>query len=72
MVAEGIELGYFRTSLVPELAAKSIWASLHGVTMMMIHIPTFPRLTSDSDAPDRETFIKMHADQLIRGLEATR
>lgn len=71
MVAEGKELGYFRASLEPELAAKSIWASLHGLTMMMIHIPTFPRLTSDSDAPDRETFIKMHADQLVRGLEAT-
>lgn len=72
MVSEGIELGHFRSNLKPELAAKSIWASLHGLTMMMIHIPTFPRLTSESDAPDRETFIKMHADQLVRGLEATR
>lgn len=69
MVSEGVELGHFRSSLDAELAAKSIWASLHGLTMMMIHIPTFPRLTSDSDAPDRETFIQMHANQLVRGLE---
>ncbi|MEM1086911.1 MAG: TetR/AcrR family transcriptional regulator [Pseudomonadota bacterium] len=70
MVAEGIELGHFRSDLDPELAAKSIWASMHGLTMMMIHIPTYPRLSADSDAPDRETFINMHADQLVRGLES--
>ncbi|MEL7232491.1 MAG: TetR/AcrR family transcriptional regulator, partial [Pseudomonadota bacterium] len=69
MVSEGIELGHFRPELDSELAAKSIWASMHGLTMMMIHIPTFPRLSADSQAPDRDTFIMMHADQLVRGLE---
>ncbi|MEL8055813.1 MAG: TetR/AcrR family transcriptional regulator [Pseudomonadota bacterium] len=70
MMAEGIELGHFRKDLDPELAAKSIWASLHGLTMMMIHIPTYPRLSADSEAPDRETFIQIHADHLVRGLES--
>ncbi|MEM1035490.1 MAG: TetR/AcrR family transcriptional regulator [Pseudomonadota bacterium] len=70
MMEEGIDLGHFRDNLDPELAAKSIWASLHGLTMMMIHIPTYPRLSADSEAPDRETFIQMHADHLVRGLES--
>ncbi|MEM7492226.1 MAG: TetR/AcrR family transcriptional regulator [Pseudomonadota bacterium] len=70
MVVEGKELGHFRSDLDPELAAKSLWASMHGLTMMMIHIPTYPRLSADSDAPDREAFIQMHADHLVRGLES--
>ncbi|MEO1643304.1 MAG: TetR/AcrR family transcriptional regulator [Pseudomonadota bacterium] len=69
MVSEGIELGYFRSDLNPELAAKSIWASLHGLTMMMIHIPTFPALSADRGQANREDFIMMHADQMVRGLE---
>ncbi|MEM1390503.1 MAG: TetR/AcrR family transcriptional regulator [Pseudomonadota bacterium] len=70
MVAEGVDLGHFRNDLDAELAAKSIWASMHGLTMMMIHIPTFPRLSADSQAPDRDAFIDMHADHLVRGLES--
>lgn len=70
MVSEGIELGHFRPTLDAELAAKSLWASMHGLTMMMIHIPTYPRLTVVSDAPERDIFIKFHVDQLIGGLGA--
>jgi len=70
MVEEGISKGHFRDDLDPQLAAKSIWASMHGLAMMMIHIPTFPKLTGDCTELDRTAFINLHADQLVKGLEA--
>lgn len=70
MVQEGIAAGHFRGDLDAQLAAKSIWASMHGLAMMMIHIPTFPKLTGDCTKLDRTAFINLHADQLVKGLEA--
>lgn len=70
MIAEGVEIGAFRPDLDPSIAAKSIWASMHGLAMMIVHIPTFPALKSEQSALSQDEFIWFHADQVIRGLEA--
>ena len=70
MIAEGVEIGAFRSEIDPSLAAKSVWASMHGLTMMIVHIPSFPALKANQKPLSREDFILFHADQLIRGLEA--
>lgn len=70
MIAEGVENGVFRQDIDPSLAAKSVWASMHGLTMMIAHIPSFPALKTDQVTLPRDEFILFHADQVIRGLEA--
>jgi len=70
MIAEGVEIGAFRTEIDPALAAKSLWASMHGLAMMIAHIPSFPALKEGQPSMAREAFIEYHADQVIRGLEA--
>jgi AcrR family transcriptional regulator len=70
MIAEGVENGAFRADIDPSLAAKSLWASMHGLTMMIVHIPSFPALKADQATMSREDFILFHADQVVRGLEA--
>ncbi|MCR9270386.1 MAG: TetR family transcriptional regulator [Henriciella sp.] len=70
MIEEGVELGAFRADIDPSLAAKSVWASMHGLTMMIVHIPTFPAFKPEQNTMSREDFIQFHADQVVRGLEA--
>ncbi|MFN3212338.1 MAG: TetR/AcrR family transcriptional regulator [Henriciella sp.] len=70
MIAEGVQNGTFRSDIDPSLAAKSVWASMHGLTMMIVHIPSFPALKAGQATMSREDFIPFHADQVVRGLEA--
>ncbi|MEM8617270.1 MAG: TetR/AcrR family transcriptional regulator [Pseudomonadota bacterium] len=70
MVEEGIANGHFRQDLNAPLAAKSLWASMHGLTMMMLHIPSFPAFRPGVETLSREAFIEFHADQIVRGMEA--
>ncbi|MEO1553514.1 MAG: helix-turn-helix domain-containing protein [Pseudomonadota bacterium] len=70
MIAEGVEIGAFRADIDPTLGAKSIWASMHGLAMMIVHIPTYPAFKIEQDTMSRDEFILYHADQVIRGLEA--
>ncbi len=69
MIAEGVELGNFRQDIDPSLAAKSVWASMHGLALMLAHIPTFPALKPSQPTLAKDEFIDFHADQVIRGLE---
>lgn len=69
MISEGVETGAFRSNVDPAIAAKSLWASMHGLAMMIVHIPSFPALKPDQETMSREAFIQFHADQVIRGLE---
>ncbi len=70
MIAEGVETGAFRADIDPSLAAKSVWASMHGLAMMIAHIPSYPALKAGQPSMAREAFIEYHADQVIRGMEA--
>jgi len=69
MVAEGQKQGVLRTDIHEVTAAKSLWASCHGLASLMVHLPHFPM--THPGAPDlpRDEFISFHADQMMRGLE---
>lgn len=69
MIEEGVALGDFRPEIDPALAAKSVWASMHGLALMIGHIPSFPALKPGAETLSRQDFITFHADQVIRGLE---
>ncbi len=70
MVLEGQSLGVFDARLDPVMAAKSLWASLHGIAQLIIHVPHFDRLIPTDRESSQADFISFHADLLIRGLQA--
>ncbi|KCZ51382.1 hypothetical protein HY29_05825 [Hyphomonas beringensis] len=70
MVEEGQALGVFDNALEPAQAAKSLWASLHGVAQLVIHVPHFEQLIPDAGKDSTTDFITFHANLLIRGLQA--
>ncbi|MEO0982852.1 MAG: TetR/AcrR family transcriptional regulator [Pseudomonadota bacterium] len=69
MVQEGVDTGALRLDLDAGDAARSIWAALHGLAMLMAHLPDFPRMRPDEPERDRDAFIDYHADLIARGLE---
>ncbi|WP_084422038.1 TetR/AcrR family transcriptional regulator [Henriciella litoralis] len=69
MMAEGIGEGHLREDLDPTDAAKSLWASMHGLSMMIAHLPEFPLLKGMPQKLSQADFISFHADLLIRSLE---
>lgn len=69
LVREGQELGDLSREVDPIMAAKSVWASCHGLAMLMAHLPNFPSLVDEQDAPDRDSFLQLHARHVIRGLQ---
>ena len=69
IITQGISEGVFRAPFEPSLIAKSVWASLHGLAMMIIHIPSFPLLRAGMPGMTQAHFIAFHADQIVRGLE---
>lgn len=69
LIDQGRQQGVF-PEIDTAVATKSAWASMHGLVMLMIHLPHFPGSFPDSEAIDRETFIARHADLLVRGLSA--
>lgn len=70
LVREGQELGDLRADVDPITAAKSAWASCHGLAMLMAHLPSFPSMIDEQDGPDRDSFLELHAEHVIRGLQA--
>ncbi len=73
MVQEGVANRSFRQDLDPALAAKSVWVSMHGLAMMMTHLPCFPAFGRDLEGPiSSDEFIDYHADLVVRGLEAAK
>ena len=69
MMAEGIDAGCLREDLDPADAAKSLWASMHGLSMMIAHAPEFPLFKGMPLNLGQADFISFHADLLLRGLE---
>lgn len=71
MVRVGQADGHFRTEPDAFLAAKSLWASLHGLALLIAHMPALIPAPDGRGRPvDRDRLIAFHADQVIRGLEA--
>lgn len=71
MVDEGLQTGSFRTSFSREDAAKSIWASMHGLAAMIAHFPNFPSMAAIPSDMSQDEFIQFHADLVIRSLETS-
>ncbi|MEQ8557139.1 MAG: TetR/AcrR family transcriptional regulator [Henriciella sp.] len=71
MVAEGLEAGCFRANLGRDNAAKSVWASMHGLAMMIAHFNEFPSMATMPSGMSQDDFITFHADLVIRSLEKT-
>lgn len=69
MIAEGQALGELRAELDPVDAAKSLWTGLHGAAVIMAHLPDFPTYAPRPSSLDREGFLTLHSDLLMRGLE---
>lgn len=70
LVGMCVEEGLFRRDVRVALAAKSLWASMHGLAVLMIHLPGFgTRMLDDGPGMTREEFISYHSDLIIRGLE---
>ncbi len=70
LVREGQRIGAFRTDVDPVTAAKSGWASCHGLAMIMAHLPSFPSMIEAPSEPDRDEFLQLHADHVIRSFQA--
>lgn len=70
MVKEGLETGTFRTDLRTDDTAKAMWASMHGLAVMMAHFTEFPTMATMPSQMSRDDFIDFHADLVIRALEA--
>ena len=69
LVEEGQALGCIRDDIQPTPAAKSLWASCHGIASLMAHMPGFQNAFPETVAMSAEDFIAFHADQIMRGIE---
>jgi AcrR family transcriptional regulator len=71
VVQDGQAQGVFDPSLDPFLAAKSLWSSMHGLAMLLIHMPGFPGMIPDDRKPQSNNdFIAFHVRLMVRGLKA--
>ncbi len=70
MIEEGVVEGLFRSEIDPKLAAKSIWASLHGLTMLLVAIEDFPEGMPGSEHIRREQVIETHLEMMMRSMTA--
>lgn len=69
LIAEGQANGTFRTPVEPLLAAKSLWASMHGLAMLLIQLPGFP-VSLPTPHPDltQPDFIRLHTELMFSSL----
>lgn len=68
MVADGQSSGYFDPEIDHVNAAKSVWASLHGLAQLLVHLPLYTDLLPTPKADTRSHFIRFHAEMILRGL----
>lgn len=72
LVQEGQESGVFDPSMDRFLAAKSLWASMHGLAQLLIHLPGFPAMMPDpSQQVTTDEFIAFHVSLMVRSLQAS-
>jgi AcrR family transcriptional regulator len=69
LIEEGQASGIFRSDMDPLLAAKSLWASMHGLAMLLIQLPGFP-VWLPTPHPDltRPDFIQLHTQLMFSSL----
>ncbi len=67
-VHQGVEQGVFRQDLCILDAAKFVWASCHGLVILMTHMPNFEEAYRDGKTLSRPKFIAQHIDFILKGL----
>lgn len=70
LVKEGIARGSFARDVDVDLSARSLWVGLHGLAMMIAHLPHFPNFRDADAFIDASDFIDFYIDRLVSGLEA--
>lgn len=68
MIAEGVRDGHFAPDLDPFEGAKSVWASCHGLSMLIAHLPCYPAMDTNLQPGEQEAFVRRHAELAISGL----
>jgi len=69
MIEAGMAEGIFRT-VDPKLASKSVWASLHGLTTLLVSMEGFPAGMPGSEHVTADAVIDFHTDMMLQGLKA--
>jgi len=68
MIQALVDKGVFRP-VKAELASKSVWASLHGMTGLMACLPDFPEAFDEEPGTvSRDELMDFHINQIFRGL----
>lgn len=71
LVEEGQAARVFDPALDAVLAAKSLWASMHGLALLLIHNPAMPAMVPDrSRLISNEAFIAFHVGLMVRSLQS--
>ena len=71
LVQEGQAAGVFDQALDPVLAAKSLWASMHGLALLLIHLPGFPAtMPATSEPVSNKQFTAFHVEMMVRSLQS--
>ena len=72
LVQEGQRKGEFNQDMDPFQAAKSLWASMHGLAQLLIHMPRFPEMMpNERGVVSTDAFTDFHVDLMVRSLRAT-
>ncbi|WBQ13243.1 TetR/AcrR family transcriptional regulator [Hyphomonadaceae bacterium BL14] len=69
MIKESMDTGWFRHSDL-DLAATSVWSSAHGLTILAVTIPDFPREKPGRRQLELDELIAFHSEMMMRGLGA--
>ncbi|MGJ3232200.1 MAG: TetR/AcrR family transcriptional regulator [Oceanicaulis sp.] len=75
MIAQSMEAGWFRQAHLG-LAANSVWAASHGLTMLAVTLPEFPKESfpgcENDPSVTLDSMIAFHAELVMRGLGSDR
>jgi AcrR family transcriptional regulator len=67
MIADSVRDGWFR-ELDLALAASAVWAASHGLTMLALNMPDFPRQSPGSNGLQLDEVIEFQAELVMRGM----
>lgn len=70
LVEEGQDIGIFDCTMNPHLAAKSLWASMHGLAQLLIHLPGLSAMMPEGTrTASIEEFTSFHVGLMVRSLQ---
>jgi AcrR family transcriptional regulator len=69
VIEEGMAQGLIRRA-DPMLVTHAVWASLHGLTMLLAQLPDYPGDWHDSAHISQEALVDFHIATIMRGISA--